>query len=235
MSDDRAAWPGWQDWRGWRLQDRARDEIGRLGLDADAIRLVELSLARVMRRDDPAFKYSPAAPPVSLALDDAAHVRIAPTPQTQRGVYGEAQADQGTPIAAANISATPQTHEGHPPNPAAPPPLSVLDEYSNQSPKGEFTKGERGGTAGRKCHPLPPVDSKGALRDGAGGKASAASGSKASAAKAEDWRTTARADPHDVLLRMKAAGGREAERLAAMSDAEALAAIEHHQRIMRGR
>lgn len=74
---DRPTWPGWQDWRSWRFPDRARNEIGRLGVDADAIRLLELFLARVMRRDDPAFKYSPAAPPTGLLPEDAAHARIA--------------------------------------------------------------------------------------------------------------------------------------------------------------
>lgn len=69
--------PAWHDWRGWQLPDRARGEIERLGIDLAAIRLVELSLARVMRRDDPAFGYSPAAQPVGLTFDDAAHARIA--------------------------------------------------------------------------------------------------------------------------------------------------------------
>lgn len=69
--------PAWDNWRDWRLPDRARTEIGQLGIDPADIRLIELSLARVMRRDDPAFKYSPAARPVGLPHVDAAHDRIA--------------------------------------------------------------------------------------------------------------------------------------------------------------
>jgi hypothetical protein len=54
------------------LPARARAEIERLGLDADAIREVELFLAMVMARDDPALKF-----PTGLLLEDAAHERIA--------------------------------------------------------------------------------------------------------------------------------------------------------------
>jgi hypothetical protein len=59
------------------LPARARAEIERLGLDADAIRLVEIYLARVMIRADPMFKYSPFAPPTGPLSLDAAHERIA--------------------------------------------------------------------------------------------------------------------------------------------------------------
>lgn len=114
------------------------------------------------------------------------------------------------------------------------PPAPANQPGQGDGGHGEAVKGANsmlsdGKAAGRKRHPLPPGESETeALRGSAGGKGAL----RASGGALGDWRAIERADPQDVLRCLLAAGDARAARLAAMSEAEVLAAVADMKRTL---
>ncbi|MFN3457718.1 MAG: hypothetical protein ACK4G2_02240 [Novosphingobium sp.] len=114
------------------------------------------------------------------------------------------------------------------------PPAPANQPGQGDGGHGEAVKGANsmhsdGKAAGRKCHPLPPAESKAkALREGAGGKGAL----RASGGALGDWRAIERADPKDVCAHLAAGDARAADLLAGMSEAEALAAADTIKRTL---